>query len=50
MLDAGLIPIAVVDDNKAALWAQVLPAIRPREDLAVREDGEMPSPCRAARS
>src|SRR5690349_15707012 len=41
MLNAGLIPLVVVDDHKARLWAGVLPKIRVREDLAVREGGRI---------
>jgi membrane-bound lytic murein transglycosylase MltF len=40
MLNAGLIPFAVVDDHKAAFWAQVLPEIRPHPELALRSGGE----------
>ncbi len=39
MLNAGLLEYIVVDDWKARLWAQVLPDIRPREDLVLREQG-----------
>jgi len=38
MVNAGLIGITVVDDWKARMWAQVLPKIRVREDLALRTD------------
>src|SRR4051812_41158365 len=41
MLNAGLIPLTVVDDHKAKLWAGVLPEIKVREDLAVREGGRI---------
>jgi membrane-bound lytic murein transglycosylase MltF len=41
MLAAGLIPLVVVDDHKARLWAEVLPAIKVREDLALREGGDV---------
>jgi membrane-bound lytic murein transglycosylase MltF len=37
MLNAGLIEVAVVDDWKARMWAQVLPDVRVREDLVLRE-------------
>nr|WP_116311099.1 transporter substrate-binding domain-containing protein [Cupriavidus taiwanensis] len=37
MLNAGVLQILVVDDWKAAMWAQILPNIKVREDLAVRE-------------
>ena len=39
MVNAGLLEIVVVDDWKAAMWAQILPDIKVREDLAVREGG-----------
>ncbi len=39
MLNAGLLEYIVVDDWKARLWAQVLPAIRVRDDLVLREQG-----------
>src|SRR3982750_242433 len=41
MLNAGLIPLVVVDDHKAGLWARVLPRIAVHEDLAVREEGRI---------
>ena len=39
MLNAGLLDIVVVDDWKAKMWAQVLPHIKVRDDLAVRKEG-----------
>jgi membrane-bound lytic murein transglycosylase MltF len=39
MLNAGLLEIVVVDDWKGRMWAQVLPNIRVREDLVLREGG-----------
>jgi membrane-bound lytic murein transglycosylase MltF len=36
MLDAGLVELAVVDDWKAHMWAQVLPKITVRNDLVLR--------------
>jgi len=39
MLNAGLIELAVVDDWVAKIWAQVLPQIKPREDLVLRDGG-----------
>ncbi|RDK06967.1 transglycosylase SLT domain-containing protein [Cupriavidus lacunae] len=39
MVNAGLLEIVVVDDWKAATWAQILPDIKVRQDLAVREGG-----------
>jgi membrane-bound lytic murein transglycosylase MltF len=41
MLNAGLLSVVVVDDWKARMWAQVLPKIVVREDLALREDGRV---------
>src|SRR3954466_14706866 len=41
MLNAGLIPLTVVDDHKARLWTGVLPRIEVREDLFVREGGRI---------
>src|SRR3954464_2141694 len=41
MLNAGLIPLVVVDDHKARLWARVLPKIAVHEDLAVRKEGRI---------
>ena len=40
MLSAGLLELVVVDDWKARMWAQVLPAIRVREDLVLRDGGK----------
>jgi membrane-bound lytic murein transglycosylase MltF len=39
MVNAGVLPLAVVDDWKARLWAQVLPNVKVREDLVLREGG-----------
>ena len=39
MLNAGLFDYIVVDDWKAKIWAQVLPKVKVREDLVVREAG-----------
>jgi membrane-bound lytic murein transglycosylase MltF len=39
MLNAGLVEWVVADDWKARLWAQVLPRIKPREDLVLRTEG-----------
>jgi membrane-bound lytic murein transglycosylase MltF len=41
MLNAGLIPLTVVDDHKARLWAKLLPKITAREDVSVREGGRI---------
>jgi len=37
MLDAGLIELLVVDDWKAQMWAQVLPRLKVRTDLVLRD-------------
>ncbi|HET7401164.1 MAG TPA: lytic transglycosylase F, partial [Usitatibacter sp.] len=39
MLDAGLLELLVVDDWKAGLWARVLPKIKVRTDLVLRDNG-----------
>jgi membrane-bound lytic murein transglycosylase MltF len=39
MLNAGLLELIVVDDWKAKMWAQVLPKIKVRADLAVSGGG-----------
>jgi membrane-bound lytic murein transglycosylase MltF len=36
MVNAGVLPLAVVDDWKARLWAQVLPKVKVRDDLVLR--------------
>ena len=41
MLNAGLIPLMVVDDHKAGLWAKMLPNITVREDIFAREEGRI---------
>ena len=41
MLNAGLVPLVVVDDELAHFWAQVFPKIAPRDDLAIHEGGEI---------
>jgi len=41
MLNAGLIQLAVVDDWKARMWAQVLPKIKVREELVLRDGGRI---------
>ena len=41
MLDAGLIPLTVVDDHLAKFWLQVLDHVTVRDDIAVREGGEI---------
>jgi membrane-bound lytic murein transglycosylase MltF len=37
MLNAGLLQFIVIDDWKARMWAQVLPKIKVRDDLVLRE-------------
>lgn len=39
MVNAGLLGIIIVDDWKARLWAQVLPRLKVRDDLAVSAGG-----------
>jgi membrane-bound lytic murein transglycosylase MltF len=39
MLNVGLMQILVVDDWKAKIWAQILPAIVVHSDIAVRDSG-----------
>ncbi len=41
MVNAGLIPIIIVDSHKAKFWAQVFKSIDVHEDIAVREGGEI---------
>src|SRR4051794_15692967 len=41
MLNAGLIPLMVVDEHKAGLWAKMLPNITVREDIFAREEGRI---------
>jgi membrane-bound lytic murein transglycosylase MltF len=41
MLNAGLLGLTVVDDWKAQIWAKVLPRIVIRDDLALRDDGQI---------
>jgi membrane-bound lytic murein transglycosylase MltF len=41
MLNAGLFQFAVVDDWKARMWAQVLPSIKVRGDLVLRDAGRI---------
>lgn len=38
MVNAGLLPFAIVDDWKAKVWVQVLPALKLREDLVLAAD------------
>jgi len=41
MLNAGLLEAIVVDDWKAKMWAQVLPKLKVRTDLVLRDDGRV---------
>jgi membrane-bound lytic murein transglycosylase MltF len=41
MVNAGLIPIVIVDSHKAKFWAQILKSIKVHEDVAVREGGDI---------
>src|SRR5262245_25934689 len=39
MLNAGLIELTVVDDWVSKMWGQVLPKVKPRSDLVLRDGG-----------
>lgn len=41
MVGAGLLPFAVVDDHKAALWSLVFPTLKVRSDLAISSGGSV---------
>jgi len=41
MLNAGLVSALVVDKHKADLWAQVFPRVKVRDDIVLREGGEV---------
>jgi membrane-bound lytic murein transglycosylase MltF len=41
MLQAGVLELTVVDRWKARIWASVLPGIRVREDLSLRDQGQI---------
>lgn len=41
MLAGGLVPLVVVDDHLARFWAEVYDEITPREDLVVRDEGQI---------
>ncbi|HKU86697.1 MAG TPA: transglycosylase SLT domain-containing protein [Casimicrobiaceae bacterium] len=41
MVNAGVLPFAVVDDWKAQAWAQVLPKIAVRTDIVLRDGGRI---------
>ena len=41
MVNAGMLPMAIVDGHKARFWAKVLGSIEVHEDLAVRSGGDI---------
>lgn len=41
MLNAGLIPLIVVDHHKAQFWKQVFPKIQIHENIVLRDNGEI---------
>jgi membrane-bound lytic murein transglycosylase MltF len=41
MVNAGLIPLAIVDDYTATVWSSVFRSLRPRPDLVVSANGSM---------
>ena len=41
MVNAGLLPYAVVDDHEATIWTEIFPNAIPRADLVVGEGGEI---------
>ena len=41
MVNAGLLPMVVVDEHKAKFWAQVFPNITVRSDLVIHEGGQI---------
>ena len=41
MLNAGLVSALVVDKHKADLWARVFPRVKVRDDVVLREGGEV---------
>ncbi len=41
MVNAGLLPLAVIDSHKAKFWAQIFDKITLREDLAINEGGRI---------
>lgn len=40
MVDAGLIPMAIVDDHKARFWAEIFKKIRLHPEVSIHSDGE----------
>ena len=41
LLNAGMIPLTILDDYKAEFWSSVFPNITVRHDLAINEGGEI---------
>lgn len=41
MVNAGLLPCAIVDDHEATIWTKIFPNAIPRSDLIVSEGGEI---------
>jgi len=41
MVNAGLLPYAVVDEHEASIWTQIFPNAVPRQDLVVGEGGDI---------
>jgi len=41
MLNAGLLELIVVDDWKAEMWSQILPKIKARADIVLRDSGQV---------
>ena len=41
MVNAGLLPMAIVDNHKAAFWTQIFKDIKLREDLAINRGGKI---------
>jgi membrane-bound lytic murein transglycosylase MltF len=41
MVNTGLLEVMIVDDWKARMWAQVLPRLKVRDDLVLRDNGRI---------
>lgn len=41
MVNAGLLPWAIVDDHLAGIWSRLLPSLTMRPDIAINRDGEI---------
>ncbi len=41
MVNAGLLPLAIVDDHKADIWTKIFDKLKARPDLAVNSGGEV---------